>query len=124
MRVPLKSECPIDKCFLHNGKIRADHCESARIIRELLCCFFLGNLLGETGFIFAEHIVHHAFVDQNRFWRGRRSKNQFCAGIGFSVGNSGANAVGVIGEGATGSFVITLVSDPIKFLLDSKLKSC
>ena len=76
------------------------------------------------GFIFAEHIIHHAFVDQNRFWRGRRSKNQFCAGIGFSVGNSGANAVGVIGEGATGSFVITLVSDPIKFLLDSKLKSC
>ena len=64
----------------------------------LLCCFFLGNLLGEMGFIFAEHIVHHAFVDQNRFWRGRRSKNQFCAGIGFSVGNSGANAVGVVGE--------------------------
>ena len=61
MRVPLKSECPIDKCFLHNGKIRADHCESARIIRELLCCFFLGNLLGEMRFIFAEHIVHHAF---------------------------------------------------------------
>ena len=66
---------------------------------ELLYCFFLGNLFRKMGFIFAEHIVHHVFVDQNRFGRSRRSKNQFCAGIGFSVGNGRANAVGVIGGG-------------------------
>lgn len=48
IHVPLRRECPVIK-GPHNIKIRADYRQSARIIRELLCYFFLGNPLGGNG---------------------------------------------------------------------------
>ena len=58
------------------------------------------------GFILAEHSIHHTLVNQNRFRRGWRGKNEFRAGIGFAARYCRTDALGVVGKRAPGSFVV------------------